>query len=180
LKRIFFLTALLCLVPAYAAPGTNVYDVEVLVFENRIPELEGSELWTAERNRPPVPEPSTTAAYGAAVGDLALKNAAAALERAGQYRVLVHQRWRQAAEEKSATKPVWLRNPDGQMEGSFRFYMSRFLHVDLDLILREKSGDAAGVNYRLAEHRRVKTQELQYFDHPKLGVLVRITQAGKD
>lgn len=178
MKQLFLLTALLFLIPVNAAPATNIYDVEVLVFENRIPELEGGELWTTNRNRAPMPEPSTMPPLGAAVGDMTLKTAAAALERNGQYRVLVHQRWRQVAEEKSASKPMWLRNADGQMEGSFRFYMSRFLHVDLDLVLRD-NGDAAGVNYRLAEHRRVKSQDLLYFDHPKLGVLVRITQAGK-
>jgi hypothetical protein len=178
-KQFLLLTALLFLIPANAAPATNVYDVEVLVFENRISELEGGELWTTGRNRAPLPEPGAMPPFGAAVGDMTLKNTAAALEKSGDYRVLVHQRWRQAAEEKSATKPMWLRNADGQMEGSFRFYMSRFLHVDLDLVLRDKR-DAAGVNYRLMEHRRVKTQDLQYFDHPKLGVLVRITQAGKD
>lgn len=149
------------------------------MFETKIPELEGSELWTTDRGRTAPPESTGIAAPGAAVGDTALKNTMAALERDGHYRVLVHQRWRQAAEERSASKPVWLRNVDGQMEGSFRFYMSRFLHVDLDLVLRD-AGGGTGMSYRLTEHRRVKTQELQYFDHPKMGVLVRITQAGKD
>jgi hypothetical protein len=177
-KRFFILLALAFWIPVNAAPATNVYDVEVLVFENRIPELEGGELWTTERNAAPLPEPGAMAVLGAAVGDLALRNAAVSLEKSGEHRVLAHQRWRQSAEEKSATKPVWLRNTDGQLEGSFKFYMSRFLHVDVDLVLRDKN--EAGVNYRLVEHRRVKTQELQYFDHPKLGVLVRITQAGKE
>jgi hypothetical protein len=177
-KQFFLAILLLFLIPANAAPATNIYDVEVLVFENRIPDLEGGELWTTGRGRAPTPEPSTIPPFGAAVGDMTLKATATLLEKSGDYRVLAHQRWRQVAEEKSATKPMWLRNADGQMEGSFRFYMSRFLHVELDLVLRDK-GDT-GVNYRLTEQRRVKTQDLQYFDHPKLGVLVRVTQAGKD
>jgi hypothetical protein len=51
--------------------------------------------------------------------------------------------------------------------------------VDVDLLLRDvKSGDTAP-RYRLTEHRRIKLQEVHYLDHPKFGVLVRITQAGK-
>jgi hypothetical protein len=181
-KRLLLSLTLLCLaISAHAAPTTNIYDVEVIVFENKIAELEGQELWTTDRGRATPPESAGIGAPGGmAVGDTPLKNALAALEKDGHYRVLVHQRWRQAAEERSASKPVWLRNVDGQMEGSFRFYMSRFLHVDVDLALRDTDSAAGGVTYRLTEHRRVKTQELQYFDHPKLGVLVRITQAGKE
>jgi peptidoglycan-binding protein CsiV len=161
-----------------AAPATNAYVVEVLVFENRLPELEGSELWT--RNSPAAAAPDVSGAIVLSESAPANSSLAAALQRDGTYRVLAHHRWRQTAEEKSATKAIRLRNPSGQLDGTVRFYMSRFLHVDVDLALQEQTGVAGGVTYRLTEHRRVKTQEANYFDHPKLGVLVRVSAVGKE
>ena len=67
-----------------AAPSTNVYEIEVVVFENRIPDLEGGELWA--RN----PDKSANADMNEAVSvgekpaaDSALSATAAALESSG-------------------------------------------------------------------------------------------------
>lgn len=185
-----FIALLGCLlfpVATLAAPAVTAYEVEVLVFENMLPELEGGELWT----RDAAAEPSKVDVTGAIPADQlvpaesVLAGAAATLQRSGTYRVLTHKRWRQTAEEKSATKPVRLRNADGQLDGTLRFYVSRFLHVDVDLLLQAQTAvidqsAVFGVNYRLTEHRRVKTMEINYFDHPKLGVLMRITPVGKE
>ena len=185
-----FLALLGCLlvsVVSHAAPAVTTYDVEVLVFENMLPELEGGELWT----RDAAAEPSKVDVTGAILVDQlvpaesVLATAASTLQRSGTYRVLTHRRWRQTAEEKSATRPVRLRNPDGQLDGTLRFYVSRFLHVDVDLLLQEQTAvidqsAVFGVDYRLTEHRRVKTMDINYFDHPKLGVLMRITPVGKE
>ena len=180
MKRILALLGCFFLPPVYAAPATTAYDVEVLVFENRLPQMEGGELWTRDNARTPLVDLTDAITAGEApTADSSLIAAAAALDHDGSYRVLVHQHWRQTAEEKSATKPVRLRNADGQLDGTFRFYLSRFLHVDLDLALNEKAA-GTDMHYRLSEHRRIKTQELNYFDHPKFGVIVRVTSAGKE
>ncbi len=167
---------------AYAVPANTAYNVEVLIFENRLPALEGSELWTRNNTRTPIAEfadaTPTTEISGT---ESFLSMAASALEKDGNYRVLVHRRWRQAAEEKSATRAMRLRNGDGQVDGAMRFYMSRYLHLDLDVVLQDKTAAAAGdLQYRLSEHRRIKTQEINYFDHPKFGVLVRVTSVAKE
>lgn len=181
MKIIIALFGFVFLTPVYAAPTNTTYDVEVLVFENRLPQLEGGELWTRDNARSPIADlADAITADGAPAEDSALSAAATALERDGNYRVLVYQHWLQNAEEKSATKPVRLNNTDGQLDGTFRFYLSRFLHVDIDLTLQEKAAATGELNYRLSEHRRIKTQELNYFDHPKFGVLVRVTSAGKE
>ena len=67
-----------------------------------------------------------------------------------------------------------------------RFYLSRFLHVDVNLAFTDSKLDltadpapGTATMYRLSEHRRVKTQEYHYFDHPKFGALLRVTQVGK-
>ena len=181
MKRSLGLFGCLFLTTVYAAPATTTYDVEVLVFENRLPQLEGGELWTRDNARSPIADLTDAVTLGdAPPEDSPLSTAAKTLERDGNYRVLVYQHWRQTAEERSATKPVRLRNTDGQLDGTLRFYLSRFLHVDLDLALQEKAPATGELNYRLSENRRIKTQELNYFDHPKFGVLMRVTSAGKE
>lgn len=170
---------------AIAAPAPTSYDIEVVVFENRLPSLEGNELWLRDSNPPPLDVNGAIELVDAVPVDTPLRSAVSTLRGDGSYNVLLHQRWRQSAEEKSAAKPIRLRNADGQLDGMLRFYMSRFLHVDVDLLLRDQTAvvnqsAVMGLNYRLTEHRRVKTQETNYFDHPKLGVLLRITAVGKE
>jgi Peptidoglycan-binding protein, CsiV len=168
--------------PAWAAaPTPTIYNVEVVVFENLLPDLEGGEIWTREDAKLPndlkdaINPPEVTSP------DSVLTTAAAALTKDGHYRVLVSRHWQQTADAKSETKPVLLESADHRLDGTFRFYLSRFLHVDMNLILQEKPGDDAAATpaFRLSEHRRVKLQDINYFDHPKFGVLVRVTQSGK-
>lgn len=166
--------------PAWGAP-TSGYDIEILVIENTLPELEGAETLAV-----PTPASLATELANADVGTNAaeqggLADAIKRINRDDRFRVLTHKRWVQTADAKSATKPVRISDATQRLDGIFRFYLSRFLHVDLELVLRNAAGGESSEElvYHLSEHRRVKTQETHYFDHPKFGVLLRITQAGK-
>ena len=174
--------ATLCAAPA----ATNLYEIEVVVFENRLSDLEGNELWTREREKPASAGKDKPASTGEnPPADSALSAAAAALEKSGQHHVLAHLRWRQTAEAKSVSKPVHLGNTTGGLDGSLRFYLSRFLIVEMNLALREIQGggvfsgaaENGTVVYRLNEPRRIKVSETHYFDHPKFGALVRVSPA---
>lgn len=183
MKRIGIILCLvfLAILPAPAAPATapTQYDIEVLVFENRLPNLEGGELWVRE------PKAPANLGEAAAAGDVPeaetmLTQAVEQLAGDGRYRVLARKRWRQTAEAKSASAPVRISSANAELDGTLRFYLSRFLHVELNLVLQEgKGGNPAGQAYALDEHRRVRPQEIHYFDHPKFGVLVRVVSAGK-
>ena len=181
-KRILVAVACLFVVAAHGAPTATTYDVEILIFENKLPDLEGGELWTHDNaHTPRKPEFADATVIDDGASDATFTAAVSALERNGSYRVLLHRRWRQAAEEKSATKAMRLRDKDGTVDGTLRFYTNRFLLVDLDVVLRDKTLPTNDeLNYRLSEHRRVKPQEMNYFDHPKLGVLLRVVAAGKE
>jgi hypothetical protein len=174
--------ATLCAAPA----ATNLYEIEVVVFENRLSDLEGNELWTREREKPASAGKDKPASTGEnPPADSALSAAADALEKSGRHHVLAHLRWRQTAEAKSVSKPVHLGNTTGGLDGSLRFYLSRFLIVEMNLALREMQGggmfsgaaENAAVVYRLNEPRRIKVSETHYFDHPKFGALVRVSPA---
>jgi hypothetical protein len=189
-KTVIATTALLCLVSAaQAAPSAtpSSYDVEILVFENKRPDLDGGEVWRHPNTQLLVSEvTSAGVAEIPATGDTGLSSASALLAQDGNYRVLAHYRWSQVPEARSATPPMRIRSADQSLDGVVRFYLSRFLHVDVNLAFADGKLNLAANDipepatiYRLTEHRRVKTQEYQYFDHPKFGALVRVTQAGK-
>lgn len=74
------------------------------------------------------------------------------------------------------------------LEGALRVYLSRYLHLNVDLLYRERvsyavepEGEQAGVEeiyyqgIRMQQSRRMRSNELHYLDHPRLGVIARIT-----
>jgi hypothetical protein len=172
-----------------AAPtdSENQYEIEVLVIENRLPELAGGESWSPDTpagavaaNAIDPPEPTEAEPFFA--------RAVKELGKDGHYRVLAHARWVQVADEKAASPPVRIRPLDkdsaGELEGQVQFYMSRFLHLGVNMTFRESTGGAFGgekqvLNYRIQDARRVRHQEIHYFDHPRFGVLVRVTSLNR-
>lgn len=182
--RRYCITLLLLLAPigtvsAAAPPAASTYEIEVLVFENRLPDLEGNEQWTAGASKQEAVNPI---ALGATPATSDLAKAATALQNDPRYRLLAHRRWIQAADGRSASSPVLVQTDNRELDGYVRFYMSRFLHVELSLALQPQ-GPALGsiepalAPYRLTEQRRIRSQELHYFDHPKFGALVRVVPA---
>ena len=172
--------------PSQAAPAEkeSTYEIEVVVFENRLPELIGDELLARgaefrirKLDSAVTPEAAESESYlYPAVTRL--------LEQDGHYRVLAHQHWQQTIDAKTVAKPVRVvaANP-AEMEGTVRFYMSRHLHLDVNLLFRAATAGATpgeNVVYRLSEQRKLKSQETHYFDHPRLGVIVRVMPLEKE
>ncbi|MHB8535996.1 MAG: CsiV family protein [Sulfuricaulis sp.] len=190
MKQIFLIFSLVFapLAPVFAAaastPTPNTYDVEVVVFLNQMPDLEGGEIWRNNPVLPASPDMNQAVAIGEAPApDAFLSPAAAALEKSGRHHVLAHLHWQQTADAKSVSKPVIINGPNGQLAGTLRFYLSRYLLVDLNLSLQGEpsaglfglAGQATPVIYHLNEYRRVRLLETHYFDHPKFGALVRVS-----
>jgi hypothetical protein len=138
-------------------------------------------------------------------GDYVLNDEYERLERLDAYRPLMRAAWIQPTLEKDETKPITLRrlgNPPLRLDGTVTLYLSRFLHLVVDLALEDESpqrmtssddrnrrfGDqrsrfsfdssyvASPTYYRIEEDRIVRNGELRYYDHPKFGVLAKITR----
>ena len=167
-------------------PPPQPYEVEVLVFQSKLSYLEGEELWTSDKVN--VNLPDLTAAVepeNILMPDSPIAKAAATLDADANYRVLLHARWAQDAGPKSDTKWVYLHDArvgQAELEGVLRFYRGRFLHVDLEFLFRDQEArrptsqpDGTGPLYRISEHRRIRSRDINYFDHPKFGALVRVT-----
>ncbi len=190
MQRIFVIFFMIFLpwLQTHAATTTTpapTYTVEVLVFENRLPHLEGGELWLKDGLEPMTSDLSDAIRpKDAPLSGSALSEAAAIIQNDGDYRILAHKRWVQNAEAKSTTKPIRINSADMKLDGVLKFYLSRFLHVNLDLTLNESQrgffGDpteASQQTYQIKSRRRIKSRQIHYFDHPKFGALVYIEPA---
>ena len=122
------------------------------------------------------------------------------------YRPIMHTAWIQPVLKKENTKPLKLRrigDPPLRLNGTLSVYLSRFLHLTLDLTLKHQNpqrlagrqhqlsvnGDdqpraevvfdmqfvESPIYYRIQEDRIFSNNELRYFDHPKFGVLAQIS-----
>ncbi len=104
------------------------------------------------------------------------------------YRPLVHAGWIQPGLPEEQSVPfdlasIGVTNP----RGTIRVYLSRFLHVSLDLTYRDGASTALPTTedgltevtfaprYHLVTERQARSGELHYFDHPAFGVLLKVT-----
>jgi hypothetical protein len=102
-----------------------------------------------------------------------LASAASRLRTGGGYRILAHTAWSQSAAGWNSRRGVSLAqlgvNVPG-LTGNVVLERGQFLHLGFDLKLED-----AGKTAQLAEIRRVKPDEAQYFDNPQLGVIALVT-----
>jgi hypothetical protein len=132
------------------------------------------------------------------------------LERLEVYDPIMHFGWTQITWPEEETQAIELgslaRLPEG-LDGHLTLYLSRYLHLVVDLqldapdsalrnsplddrissygdyrTLDELRGiDEPGpVRYRIKENRILRSGELRYFDHPKFGVLAKVTRVEEE
>lgn len=63
------------------------------------------------------------------------------------------------------------------VDGSVALLLSRYLHLDVDLVYTQSNSAADLSSYRLKERRRMRRNELHYLDSPRLGLLSRVQKA---
>ena len=98
------------------------------------------------------------------------------------YRVLLHGAWIQAVPPRETPQPMLIEAGDRgsgayAVEGTYAVTLQHYLHIDAALwyLAPEQDASARPATYmRLLEQRRVRSTELNYFDHPRFGVLTRI------
>ena len=206
------------------------YTVEVIIFEYSEQVSVGTEQFLPEE--PPLPGPDDVPAEGELVfsdtdggtvveeqlpeagepefvlhpeEEFNLTDIASRLERLDVYRPVMHFAWTQVTRPEEETQPIDLQalaEPPEGLEGTFTLYLSRYLHLVIDLTFeqpaalddpfaiddsvsafRDERGGASfdemqptPVRFRISEDRIFKNGDLRYFDHPKFGVLAKITR----
>ncbi len=137
--------------------------------------------------------------------EFTMTDAADRLELLDAYQPLMHFGWTQPAfpeEETPAIALPLLAEPPEGLRGTLTLYLSRYLHLVVDLEMdapaefeteviddasfldfrdpRPRYDDEIAqepvVRFRIQEDRILKNGELRYFDHPKFGVLAKVTR----
>lgn len=132
--------------------------------------------------------------------ELTLKTEYDRLVQLDAYRPVLWTGWSQETFARDVTPVIRLRRLGRvplSFNGTLQLYLSRFLHLVVDLSLdapragraapaygdarrdydNSYSGAAAGpVRYQIHEDRIFKNGDLRYFDHPKFGLLARVTR----
>lgn len=137
--------------------------------------------------------------------EFTLTDAADRFELLDAYETLLHFGWTQPTfpeEETPAIELPLLAEPPPGLNGTLTLYLSRYLHLVVDLSLEQQPGFAdpvaidepvpvysdgrgragydvlepAPVRFRINEDRIFKSGDRRYFDHPKFGVLAQITR----
>jgi hypothetical protein len=145
----------------------DAYRFEVILFER--PGGGTSESWPETTEG--LPETAGhTPLRAMAVGNLGLASQADALDRRGMS-ILGHFAWVQTPQGLGNTR--WYTIDEGRLSGLVRVQRGRFLHLETDLVLRDA---VTGQPYHVRHKRRMRSGELHYVDHPKVGILIRASK----
>ena len=182
-------------------PSAQAYVIEMIVFESKNPALWLTEAWPALPERLDFNDGDLVIGSGAggrqllSESQLTLKETARKLTSSGEFSLLAHLAWTQAAETRESAKNAHL--PDGisrnglPLLGKVKLYKQKFEHIALEVQCSKQLPDSVAAafaekqqlsptlinqqwRFRLQEARKVKLNELQYFDHPMCGVLLMV------
>lgn len=192
---------------AQAADEAPWYDIELILFKQGAsggevtenwPEDPGSPEWSgavALRSQAPASDPlQPYSLLPRAERQLNAQFNALRRTRTG-IEPLFHQAWRQQVTTGRQAESIYL-GPDRTrnssalpppFEGLIKISVSRYLHVELDILLRRAnnslpSGTTGALpsptrgSIRFHANRRMRSGELHYIDHPKMGALIMISR----
>lgn len=159
----------------------NRYQIEIIVFEH-LRLGDDNEQWPQQPGRPdwqgviPLAGADTPSGYlPLPAARQRMQGVQRVLRTSGEYRPLLHVTWEQPGLTPARARPVLLPGDNELVEGTVKLRRTRYLHVDLDLMY--VLGSDPGNYVRLVEERRVRLNELHYFDHPLFGAIVQVTRA---
>jgi len=192
--------------PVQAADEAPWYDIELILFKQGAsgseatenwPEDPGSPDWTEAVNLLPPSSEETLRPYALLPKATWRLNAQFnALRRArGAMDPLFHQAWRQPVAASRAAESIYLgpdlthnnRTPPPPFEGLIKISVSRYLHIELDILLNgtnnslpfstlDTLSSPTRGSIRFHANRRMRSGELHYIDHPRIGALILISR----
>ena len=190
-------------------PVVRRYTVEMIIFSYAQNVSAGTEVFVPDR--PPAVEPgmdgelidANRRRYEIVMlpkKNFTLLNIFERLDNLDAYTPLMHFGWTQPTyppEETQARPLSSFMTPPKGLQGDLILYLSRYLHLGVNLQLDAPAANAAQdalmlddfgdramvtypVRYRIEEDRIFRNGELRYFDHPKFGVLAKITRVEEE
>jgi len=200
--RALALGLLLCNAAAAADTETREFEIELVVFQNLI-NSDGGEIWpidysewfadlpedmqNPEATGEPAPAGPARTIDWLPESSYRLVAERNALGHSSRYRPLAYFAWRQSVLDRNQAQPVELSSKSepkngAYVDGTVRVAVERYLHLYLDLKLHIPVNNEQLElmeydipEFRLAEHRRMRSKEIHYFDNPRFGVIALIT-----
>ena len=191
-----FIITLCLLLASINAFAEQWYHVELIVFEQL--DTVTDEQWPQMNViSDPVTQADNTSLLPGMASSLiqpaeneTLSGAASQLNQSASYQVHYYKSWQQPVMQKGQERAINIHSDNDVIDGTIRLYKATYLHAKLDLWLKQSMvqnnswSDASpeGINIselprnpNLKESRRIRTKKVYYFDHPKMGALVKLT-----
>jgi hypothetical protein len=186
----------------YAAQvsAATEYDFEIIIFEDKSSRYANSEQWQHELPESGTAMASPARRTGmtadgemniSKIKGVGLEKYARKLKTSKRYKVLVHKAWRQTglSQKDAFSIPIDSRpastaqaGKGNNIHGTIKIVLGRYLHIYTDMIYQQPRKDAAlslrgeqarlYKEYPIKSHRRMRSKELHYLDHPMVGILV--------
>jgi hypothetical protein len=174
LKTLFFIGLMTV---SYATYAEQWYHVELIVFEQL--DSVSDELAPVARVPNATYTPNSTSDMIQPAANSTLNDSAARLKNSRRYQVHYHQSWKQPIKTKANAKSVAINS--NLIDGRVRLHKGTYLYATVDLQLdrasRQDDWSETGGTRKpyLKEARRVRSGKLQFFDHPNIGALLKLT-----
>jgi hypothetical protein len=171
---IYGLTAMLGLFSSLAIAEGDAYQIEVIIFSQAMP---NTEVFDQTASQITWPSDLTELSAYKKPENTTLDDSYAALSKDSTYRPISHIAWVQPVGEAGLSAPVYIQSIKSGLNGYIQMQRIQGLQMTVDLELTSNAGDNSGepLVYRLNEKRPIKLNEVYYLDHPKFGVIVKVT-----
>ncbi len=149
------------------------YQIELMVFSQTMP---NTEVFEAAASQIKWSSALTELSAYQKPDNTTLDDSYAALAKDSTYRPILHVAWIQQVEN-GQSAPVHIQSADGKLNGYVQMQHDQGLQMTVDLeFTANPDGDLGRtVIYRLNENRPIKLNEVYYLDHPKFGVIAKIS-----
>jgi hypothetical protein len=168
LRQLGVLALLLGSAAAIPQQAASRYTVEIVVFRN------GGQAAALDASTTPIGGDDVEATV---VATRKLGGAASRLRATSGMRVLAHTAWTQTAagfNSRRGVSAAHLGMAAAGISGKVMLLRGSFLNLGVDLTI-----DDGGRRYHIAEMRNnIKADQIQYFDHPAIGVLAVVSSGG--
>lgn len=171
--NVFFKVLLLALFCLNVQAAEREYTIELIIFAQDQPTTEVFEEMESKIAWPR--KVAKRSAYKKVKKDeLSLQKSYSKLVRGNDYQPIMHVAWVQKVNSDSYSRAVKISNREGTINGFFMLQRGHLVHMIADIEYSPDEYEDAPV-YRLNEKRRFKLNETHYLDHPKFGILARVS-----
>lgn len=168
------LAVIIGLFSSHLLAKAGVYQIELIIFSQAMPNTEAFEQTASQINWPSV---LTELSAYKKPDNTTLTDRYAALLKDPAYQPILHVAWVQLVGGRELSAPVHIQSADSKLNGYLQMQQNQGLQMTVDLELASNAGDdfSKTVVYRLNEKRPIKLNEVYYLDHPKFGVIVKVS-----